>query len=145
MAELGLVASVIAVIQVTTAVTTQAYEYGKRFKNAKDDLEKMNRELAEVAHILDKLKCLAKRAESSGKSLEHWPTLVTIIGHDGPLKQCLQALNNLLAELSPASSRGIEITERFKWIWKKERVEYAARIISMQKMAFIESLEVDQM
>lgn len=45
MAEIGLAASIIAVIQIAASVTTQACNYGVKFKNAKKDLDGVNREL----------------------------------------------------------------------------------------------------
>lgn len=88
MAEIGLVASVIAVIQLTTAVTTQAYNYGQNVKNASEDFKRINREMEGLIGILYKLKDLAQRVEASRQPMERWPTLVSLKKMDGPLKDC---------------------------------------------------------
>jgi hypothetical protein len=71
MAEIGLVASIIAVIQITTAVTTQAYKYGQSVAKAKEDIEHVREELINLEGILKQLKELANRAEMSGESCKY--------------------------------------------------------------------------
>ena len=69
MAEIGLTASIIAVIQISEDVITRAYEYGKAVKNAEKDIKQLNEDLQDVQNILKKLETLAKRTESSGRPL----------------------------------------------------------------------------
>lgn len=78
MAEIGHAASIIAVIQIAASVTTQAYNYGVKFKNAKKDLDSVNRELGLVGQVLDRLKTLAEEAERSGKALNTWPAWLSL-------------------------------------------------------------------
>lgn len=145
MAEIGLASSVIAVIQIVTAVTTQAYNYGLKFKNAKDDVENINRELGQVGQVLEKLKSLAERAEKSAQPLDTLPTLIALAADEGPLATCNQALMDLMTELSPASGVRAKLSQRAKWAWKKDKVEKSLQTIVKQKMAFLELLSVDQM
>jgi hypothetical protein len=144
MAEIGLASSIIAVIQITAAVTTQAYNYGLKVKNAKEDLESINRELSHVGQVLEKLKTLAERAEKSGQSLDSLPVLLALRGDKGPLAICNQALLDLKAELTPASGVREKLSQRAKWAWKKDKVEKTLQTITKQKMAFLELLSVDQ-
>ena len=144
MAEIGLAASVIAVIQITTAVITQAYDYGQNVKNAKEDLECIDRELKDLKAILDKLEGLAQRAETSDQPLHRWPTLVSLNQSDGPLEDCKIALNELGAQLAPVIGKRAKLVERAKWAWKKGKVEKSLGAILKQKDAFIESLSLDQ-
>jgi hypothetical protein len=71
MAEIGLAASIIAVIQITTAVTTQAYKYGQNIAKAKEDIERVREELVNLEAILKQLKELASGAEISGESCKY--------------------------------------------------------------------------
>jgi hypothetical protein len=145
MAEIGLAASIIAVIQITASVTTQAYNYGVKFKNAKDDLGEVNRELGHVAQVLDRLKTLAEKVERSGKALDTWPALVELRSDDGPLAKCNQALLDLKDKLTPPDSLRQKLSQRAKWAWKKEKVEKSLQTIVKQKLAFLELLSVDHM
>ena len=145
MAEIGLAASIIAVIQITASVTTQAYNYGVKFKNAKEDLDGVNRELGLVAQVLERLKTLAEKAERSGKALNTWPALLELRSNDGPLAKCNQALQDLRNELTPPDSRRQKWSQRAKWAWKKEKVEKSLQTIVKQKLAFLELLSVDHM
>jgi hypothetical protein len=144
MAEIGLAASVIAVIQITTAVVTQAYKYGHSVKNAKEDLVLVDRELKDLNVILAKLEDLAQRAEKSGQSLEKWQSLTSLNKKDGPLENCKIALNELETQLTPATGTTAKIAERAKWAWKKDKVKKTLNAILKQKEFFIESLNVDQ-
>jgi hypothetical protein len=145
MAEIGLASSIIAVIQIVAAVTTQAYNYGVKFKNAKDDLDNVTRELGHVGQVLEKLKTIAEQAEQSGKPLDTWPTLIALAADESPLATCNQALLDLMSELTPVSGVRAKLSQRAKWAWKKDKVEKSLQTIVKQKMAFLELLSVDQM
>jgi hypothetical protein len=71
MAEIGLAASIIAVIQITAAVTTQAYKYGQNVAKAKEDIERVREELINLEGILKQLKELASRADRSGEPCKY--------------------------------------------------------------------------
>lgn len=145
MAEIGLAASVIAVIQIATAVTTQAYNYGLKFKHAIEDLNGINSEITNVRRVLEKLELVAEQAEQSGKPLATWPALLALKAEDGPLAKCNQALLDLGSELTPASGLRDKLTQRLKWAWRKDKVEKSLQTIVKQKIAFLEMLSVDQM
>jgi hypothetical protein len=145
MAEIGLAASIIAVIQIAASVTTQAYNYGVKFNNAKEDLDGVNRELGHVAQALERLKTLAEKAERSGNALNTWPALHELRCDDGPLAKCNQALLDLGTELIPPDSLRNKFSQRAKWAWKKEKVEKSLQTIVKQKLAFLELLSVDHM
>jgi hypothetical protein len=145
MAEIGLAASIIQVIQIAASVTTQAYNYGVKFKNAKKDLDGVNRELGLVGQVLDRLKTLAEEAELSGKALNTWPALLELGSDNGPLAKCNQALLDLRTELTPPDSLRERLSQRAKWAWKKEKVEKSLQTIVKQKLAFLELLSVDHM
>ena len=144
MAEIGLAASIVAVIQIATAVTKQAYKYGQCVKNATKDIEKIDSQLKDVENILTKLKDLADRATQSGKPLDKWPTLVSLNSADGPLAQCRLALILLRDELAPVGGFA-KYAERALWPRKKKRVEKCLDDIEKQKKIFIESLNLEHM
>jgi hypothetical protein len=145
MAEIGLAASIIAVIQIAASVTTQAYNYGVKFKNAKNDLERFNRKLSKVSQVLDRLKALAEEVERSGKALNTFPALAELRSDDGPLAKCNQALLDLKTELNPPDGRRERLSQRAKWAWKKGKVEKSLDTIVEQKSAFLELLSVNHL
>ena len=145
MAEIGLAASIIAVIQIASAVTTQAYNYGIQFKNAKEDMDAVNQELGHVSQVLDRLKNLAERAEKSGKPMETWPALLALGADDGPLVKCNQGLKELRSTLNPPDGIRATLSQRVKWASKKDKVEKSLQTIVGQKIAFLELLSIDQM
>jgi hypothetical protein len=142
MAEIGLTASIIAVIQISQTVITQAYKYGQTVKNAKKDIKRIEGELKDVDNVLRKLRDLAHRVEKLGRSLDHWPTLVSMKQKDGPLSKCESALNSLLAELAPVDGWA-KMRERALWPHKMKKVEKALRTITQQKGSFMEALKIE--
>ncbi|KAI9761972.1 MAG: hypothetical protein M1840_001501, partial [Geoglossum simile] len=144
MAEIGLAASIIAVIHISQTVITQAYKYGQSVKNAKKDIERIESELKDVGSRLAELQDLAARAEKSGRPLDCWPTLVSMNQKDGPLPKCELALNCLLAELIPADGRLARLKELAIWPNKVAKIEKALGTIVQQKNAFTETLNIEQ-
>ncbi|KAH0563191.1 hypothetical protein GP486_002237 [Trichoglossum hirsutum] len=137
MAEIGLAASIIAVIQISRTVIAQAYKYGQSVKNAKKDIERIESELKDVESRLTKLQDLVDKAQESGHPLDCWPTLVSMNQEDGPLSKCKLALNCLLAELAPVDSWRAKMKERTTWPNKVTKVEKALEAIMQQKNSFI--------
>jgi hypothetical protein len=144
MAEIALAASIIAVIQISQTVITQAYKYGQSVKNAKKDTERIETELKDVESRLTKLQDLVDRAQKSGRPLDCWPTLASINQEDGPLSKCKLALNCLLVELAPVDSWRAKMKERALWPNKVTKVEKALEAIIQQKNSFIEALNIEQ-
>jgi hypothetical protein len=143
MAEIGLAASVIAVIQISQSVITQAYKYGQAVKNAKKDIERIESEIKDISNVLIKLRDLAHRAERSGRSLDHWPTLASMRQKGGPLSECELSLNCLLTELAPVDGLA-RIKERALWPHKMKKVEKTLQTITQGKKYFIETLNIEQ-
>lgn len=144
MAEIGLAASIIAVVQITTSVAMQAYKYGQSVKSASKDIAKVLDQLKEVEDSLTKLKNLVSQAEMLEKPLKSWPTLVALSSPNGALQQCNLTMATLNANLRlQEGSR--EIFERARWPIKKKKVEQCLKDIVTQKNIFIESLNVEHM
>ncbi|CAG8957981.1 hypothetical protein HYFRA_00000324 [Hymenoscyphus fraxineus] len=143
MAELGVAASVIAVIQITAEVGKQLTQYGKAVKNAAKDVENIQNRLASIETILHKLDDLAKRVEKSGLPLETWPTLVPLGSSNGPLKETEKSMMALHAKIASVDGINKSLTERIKWPLKKKRVEEYLENIEQQKRIFMEFLKVE--
>jgi hypothetical protein len=145
MAEIALAASIIAVIQISRTVITQAYNYSQCVKNSKKDIERIESELKDVESRLTKLQDLVDKAQKSGRPLDCWPTLVSMNEEDGPLSKCKLALDCLLTELTPVDGRWTQMKERALWPNKVTKIEKALEVIVQQKNSFIEALNVEQM
>lgn len=66
MAEaLGLVSGIIAVLQITSSVLSVCYDYDAAVRDASWELPRIQKELEHLRTILQNLKPLAKKAESS--------------------------------------------------------------------------------
>ena len=143
MTEIGLAASIIAVIQISEDVITRAYNYGKAVKAAKKDMDKIQGEIENLKKTLTKLKDLAQIAETSGQSLTLWPTLIVLQSKESPLHGCQSSLESLQPELAPVS-----FLEKFKvraqWPHTQKKVNAALQSMVCQKDLLIEALNIDQ-
>jgi len=125
MAEIGLAASVIAVLQLSQAVLTGAYEYGRSVKNAESDMKKIRDELGGANSIFNKLQALQTKAKASGISLTDWPTLASFDDTNNihnPLKNCKVELEGLVDDLKPAVGRVSAVIQKALWGRQKKKV-----------------------
>lgn len=138
MAEVwGIIASVIAVAQLTGQVASLGYSYLSGVKKAPKDLADLVEELDSLKKVLITLKdYLDKNAQS--------PALQALNDAKGPIRVCALELKILQAKLEPRKGfRGM--IGRLKWPIKEHEIaEYKARI-ERQKSLFILALAADQM
>ena len=146
MAEFGLAASIIAAIQISDAVVERAFNYGKAIKDAKQDMETLQRDVDGLRLVLTKLRDLAQKASNtkSSESLNLWPTLVSLQGKDSPLDACQSALHDLLPDLSPVKWRD-KIKARLTWPHLQKKINAKLNTIVRQKEHLIQCLNLEQM
>ena len=143
MAEIGLAASIISVIQIVEDVITRAYKYGKAVKRAEKDLERIRNELKDINGILTKLKDLATRPEKSGQPSILWSTLDLLNKANGPLSQCESALKRLEEQLAPVDGDLAKLRMRIQWPNKAKKVGKIIDTITQQKKYFMEAIDID--
>ena len=143
MAELALVSSIIAVIQISQDVITRAYKYGQAVKNAKEDMERVQTEVQDLKNILGKLRDLAQQAVASGRSLALWPTLVSLQDPTSSLHICQKELEKLQPGLAPVGLWEKSKT-RALWPHKQKGIKQILDTIRQQKVHLAEALNIDQ-
>ncbi|KAK0741626.1 hypothetical protein B0T21DRAFT_116973 [Apiosordaria backusii] len=100
MAEIGVVASVIAVIQLSERVTTICKSYIKHVKDYPKELRAIFVEVASLKIVFESLELLEKSTSDSTDSA----ILVTLLCADGPVNGCQTALKQLEKLISPSAS-----------------------------------------
>ncbi|WZH50304.1 LOW QUALITY PROTEIN: Vegetative incompatibility protein HET-E-1 [Fusarium acuminatum] len=119
MAEaLGVASSVIAVVELSVKVLSLCLQYSREVKNAKDDIERLRKEVASFKATADELKALLEGPH--GKALKTSQQLVSVIenGHStlGKLEQRLQPSTGRKA-MSRFGMRAL------KWPFERKDVE----------------------
>jgi uncharacterized phage infection (PIP) family protein YhgE len=142
MAEIGLAASIIQLLQIGEDVITRAYKYGKAVTNAEKDLERIRNELKDLNSILTKLKDLATRPENSGQPLTLWSSL-DLLKANGPLSQYESALKRLDEQLAPVDGHLAKWKMRMQWPNKAKEVGKIIETITQQKRYFMEAIVID--
>jgi hypothetical protein len=89
-------ASVIAVIDISAKITMACYQYYKAVKDAKHDIERVQRKVGDITHILEKLKLLYSQDKKR---------LFTTHGLSDSLEQCLRDMENMRTKLGPGKTR----------------------------------------
>jgi len=144
MAEIGLAASIIAVIQITASVVKQAHKYGQSVKTASGDMARILDQLKDVERILGKLKDLVDRETKAGKPLDSWPTLVCLNSPDSALEHCRLAMTALCVDLTPAEGFA-KYTQRARWPLTKKKVKQRLERVEKSKSIFLTLLNVEHM
>lgn len=142
MAEIGLAASIIAVIQLTGTVTSFSYGYISGVKRAPKDLGELLNELGSLSKVLVELQNLVDKPQGPGQP--QLTTLQTLNSKDGPLEGIAAELKVLLAKLKPRKGFRKAI-QNLKWPLKEtETMQHIARI-ERHKNLFVFALTADQM
>jgi superfamily I DNA and RNA helicase len=90
-------ASVIAVIDISAKIVSLCFRYSMAVKDAKDDIERVQTKLSDIAHILEQIKQLLDSQDKTRVS--------TTQGLFSSLAQCLTKLKSLQVELEPGKTR----------------------------------------
>jgi hypothetical protein len=132
-------ASVIAVIGISAKITSISYHYAVDVKDAKNDIERVQRKVSDITHVLEKLKQLPDSQDKKRLSTTH--------GLSDSLKQCLWELEEMRAKLEPGKTRktmsriGMRV---LKWPFTGKQVDKIVSILEGYQQTFILALQVDQ-
>ncbi|CEI70942.1 unnamed protein product [Fusarium venenatum] len=140
MAEaLGVASSVIAVVELSVKVLSLCLQYSREVKNAKDDIERLRKEVASFKATADELKALLEGPH--GKALKTSQQLVSVIenGHStlGKLKQRLQPSTGRKA-MSRFGMRAL------KWPFERKDVEGTIQNLEHCRTNVSLALNIDQ-
>ncbi|KAI9774034.1 MAG: hypothetical protein M1839_001919 [Geoglossum umbratile] len=133
-------ASVIAVIDISAKILSLCFQYSVAVKDAAKDIERFQRKVTDIKTVLEKIKQLLDGRDRARLSTTHELS--------DSLKECLQELEELKAELEPGKTR--KAMSRFgvralKWPFTSKQVENIVSGLERYKQAFALALQVDQM
>ena len=128
MAEpLSLVASLIAVVQISGSVISCCYEYRKTVKNAPKDLVKVINEVAGLRNVVERLVTLID--DEKVASHKYLSTLADYASANGPLELCQQDLESLRVKLEQPVNEWKALGRRLTWpLYEKDATKILASI-----------------
>jgi hypothetical protein len=132
-------ASVIAVIDISAKIVSLCFRYSVAVKGAKDDIERVQRKLSDITHILEQIKQLL---DSQDKT-----RLPTTRGLFSSLAQCLAELEGLQVELEPGKTRKTMSRIGFralKWPFTSKQVDKIVSNLEGYEQTFSLALQIDQ-
>lgn len=136
MATLGIAASVIAVIQITTKVASLGFQYVSSVNRAPENLKALVVELKSLVTVLTMLQICAQDPESN-----------TLRELDDPLRQCLAEMVKLHNKLELKNNVGWWGKARARLQWHFEEGEVLGCILRIERLKslFTAAMNADQM
>lgn len=142
MAEpLSLVASLIAVVQISGSVISCCYEYRKGVKNAPKDLSRVTSEVAGLRNVVEHLITLIDDEKMT--SYTYLSTLAEIVTADGPLEICRHNLESLKSKLEFPINERKALGRRLAWPLQEKEVTKTLASIYRTKSLLETALLVD--
>jgi flagellin-specific chaperone FliS len=132
-------ASVIAVIDISAKITSICYQYSTAVKNARDDIERVQRKVSDITQILEKLKQLLDSQDKTRLSSTY--SLLD------SLSQCSRELEDVKAKLDPGKTRKTMSRLGFralKWPFTSKQVDKIVLTLEGYQQTFLLALQVDQ-
>lgn len=133
------VASVIAVIDISAKITSICYQYSIAVKEAKDDIERVQRKFNDITHILEKLGQLLDSQDKKRLNTTH--------SLSNSLSQYLRELEDVKGKLEPRKTR--KTMSRFgfralRWPFTSKQVDKIISTLEGYQQTFFLALQVDQ-
>jgi hypothetical protein len=131
-------ASVIAVIDISAKIGSLCFQYSMAVKDAKNDIERVQRKVGDITHILETVKQLLDNQDKT--------RLSTTQGLFDSLRQCLQDLKDVKVKLEPGKGRKTMSRiglRALRWPFTSNQVEKIVSTLDGYKQTFMSALEVD--
>ena len=133
-------ASVVAVIDISAKITSLCFQYSVAVKDAKRDIERLQRKVNDIEKILGEIKQLLDGRDKTMLSATRKLS--------DSLEQCFQQLNKLKTQLEPGKTR--KAMSRFgvralKWPFTSEEVEKVVANLERYEQTYTLALQTDQM
>jgi hypothetical protein len=132
-------ASVIAVIDIAAKIVSLCFQYSKAVKDAKDDVERVQRKVGDITHTLEQIMQLLDGPDKT--------RLPTTQGLFSSLAKCLKELENLQVELEPGKGRKTMSRiglRALKWPFTSKQVDKIVSNLEGFEQTFNFALQVDQ-
>ena len=128
---LSAAASVIAVVDISAKITSLCFQYLIAVKDVKNDIERLQRKVAEIGGILENIKKLLDGRDKA--------QLSTTSELSDSLKECFRELEELKAELEPGKAR--KAMSRFgvralKWPFTRGQIGKIVSSLERYEQAF---------
>jgi DNA repair exonuclease SbcCD ATPase subunit len=136
---LSAAASVTAIIDISAKVASLCFQYAVAVKDAKRDIERLQRTITDVKNILEKVKQLLDEQDKTRLSATRKLS--------DSLEECHQQLQELKTQLDPGKTRKVMHSfgvRTLKWPFTNRQVEKTVASFEQYKQTFSLALHVDQ-
>ena len=140
MAELGVVASIVNIADLTTKVAVAATKYAEKVKNVVEDMTRIRNEVQQLHDVLEQLREKSQKTKELDKASRQWQSIATLESEERPLAKTKAILQSLLQQLDP---RSISKVERLLWPRKAKKLERDVALVVKQKEQFMDLLNID--
>lgn len=137
-------ASVIAVIEISAKITSLCIQYSVAVKNAKKDIQHLQRKVSDIKDVLEEVKRLLNGRDKSLLSATH--KLSDSLSNS--LKECFLQLQELNTRLEPGKTRKVMSRIRIRdlqWPFTSKEVEKLVASLEGYEQTYTLALQKDQM
>ena len=138
---LSLVASLIAVLQISGTIISCCYEYRNGFKGASKDLSRLLSEVTSLRNVLERLIQLVDDEKMGGH--DYLASLRDMMSVNGPLKLCQDDLEILKVKLEKPVKEWKAVGKRLIWPLQEKDVTKILGGIHRMKSTLESALMVD--
>lgn len=131
---IGLVGTLIAIVQISSKVVSICYEYRRSVKSAPREISQILEEVTSLRNIVEKLANIAETDEEP-TSL---PSLRAMTEDNGPLSTCLSEIESLKTQLKPEKgwkAKGKALLWPLKQVEVNEHLQIIGRVKGTLQLA----------
>lgn len=136
---LSAASSIIAVIDISTKIASLCFQYSVAVKDAKSDIERLQKKIADLNNVLGGVKQLLDGGDKNRLSATHKLA--------GSLKDCSLRLEELKTRLDPGKTRKTMTrlgVRALKWPFTCKEVEKIVIDLERYEQTFVLALQIDQ-
>lgn len=137
---IGLIGTLIAIVQISGLLVSICYEYRSSVKNAPREVSLILDEATSVRNIIERLLGILDASDSSDL-----PALQSISDSGGPLQKCLTELLNLKLDLTAYLQNAKNLKQKMiksTWTWPMKRTEVKKKLEAIEKAKAILELAI---
>ena len=142
-------ASIIAFVQLASAVTNVTVKYYLQVKEARSDIKRLENEVNDLQSVLRKVVEVIGDDADSASAAQKLPALSLVLSKDGPLETCQRELSNVAARLEKAEGgREKDSMRKFgiralKWPFSSKEIQDTLTVLERCKATFNLALSAD--
>jgi hypothetical protein len=130
MEALGVVGTLISIVQISSKLVSVCYQYRASVKDARKDISRILDEVVGVRTLVERLIDLSEQTTDDAEI----PSLKAASGANGTLQRCLEELQGLKAALKLNDDGSLKQSKSVALLWPLKQKEFDARLQAIARI-----------